>query len=487
MFPRSSVFFLVTGLLLAYGFVAGGHLYSMDDHTNYYVAEGLLRRGSPEVGEAAAARHLNVVRGEDGGIYSYYGIGGPLVFLPFVAIGTLLGSLTGHAHYAAQAAMSLAGPVMTVLSALLLNAMGTAMGCSRRVSMAGALAFALCTPALVWTKYPANSVMVGALFLAVTWILHQGRGRLAAAMAGFLLSLAVNIRYDAVLGAVVLPLVLLAGRPRSLRSFGLLVMAAVPGAVLLLAYNVVRFGDPFELGYTNLASPTPFGTPLAEGLFGLLLSPNRGLFFLGPVTILAVLGIAAGWSRDRRVLAAAALVTAVYAVFYGKAETWDGGLFWGPRYLACVLPMLSLGFAPLFERLLGSRARGLVVAVAALSLSLQLWGTLVSMDSIHDYMVERGVNPLRSRSEVPLSPVFGVGVVAGEWSLVPASARPPAHALEPGGHGIVRNLRATPDFWPFYGWKLGLPALPLFTAWLAVFTGSVLLLARGWRLASRPD
>jgi hypothetical protein len=49
--------------------------------------------------------------------------------------------------------------------------------------------------------------------------------------------------------------------------FGLLVMAF---------YNQVRFGNPFETGYGEEAGA--FTTPLLLGLYGLLLSPGKGLF-----------------------------------------------------------------------------------------------------------------------------------------------------------------------------------------------------------------
>ena len=54
------------------------------------------------------------------------------------------------------------------------------------------------------------------------------------------------------------------------------------GIAVWMALNVARFGDPFETGYFRDTTPG-FGSPILEGLAGLLFSPGASLFLYSPV------------------------------------------------------------------------------------------------------------------------------------------------------------------------------------------------------------
>src|SRR6185369_3707467 len=98
---------------------------------------------------------------------------------------------------------------------------------------------------------------------------------------------------------------------------------AAPPAAALLAYDAICFGGPFELSsrhelatrYRELASGglAGIGLPRLDALYGLLLSPSRGLFFFAPILLAAAVGIASLFHiRERRteacLLAAGALL-----------------------------------------------------------------------------------------------------------------------------------------------------------------------------------
>jgi len=71
---------------------------------------------------------------------------------------------------------------------------------------------------------------------------------------------------------------------RSVAGFGI-------GVIPLLVYNAVAFGNPFEQGYGS----KPFDTPIPMGLYGLLLSPSRGLFVYAPYLLFAVAALVLAW------------------------------------------------------------------------------------------------------------------------------------------------------------------------------------------------
>jgi hypothetical protein len=87
-----------------------------------------------------------------------------------------------------------------------------------------------------------------------------------------------------------------------------------------------------------------FATPLAEGLFGLLLSPGKSVFLYAPPLLLAFPGGFALWRRGERtiVLVIAGLFLS-HLLLYARWGQWPGGGVWGPRFLLPVVaPVMVL-------------------------------------------------------------------------------------------------------------------------------------------------
>jgi hypothetical protein len=119
---------------------------------------------------------------------------------------------------------------------------------------------------------------------------------------------------------------------RSVAGFGI-------GIIPLLVYNALAFANPFEQGYGS----KPFDTPVPMGLYGLLLSPSRGLFVYAPYLVFAVAALVLAWRRPGEVAARlrgfglAALGT---LVLYATYTEWWGGRVFGPRFLDDLAPVL---------------------------------------------------------------------------------------------------------------------------------------------------
>ena len=77
---------------------------------------------------------------------------------------------------------------------------------------------------------------------------------------------------------------------RPTRLIAMLAGAAI-GLAPLLAYNDLAFGSPLEQGY-GIKS---FATPIQTGLYGLLVSPSRGLFVYTPYVIFAFFALFRAW------------------------------------------------------------------------------------------------------------------------------------------------------------------------------------------------
>lgn len=192
-------------------------------------------------------------------------------------------------------------------------------------------------------------------FLAFALLIRVRQGATAASLpllAGGSAALAVLFDYPALLiaGALFLYLASLR-RWRALVAFSL---GAVPGALVLAAYNAALFGSPLRFGYQYLSAPE--FAPMRRGLFGItlpqvsalgeILIGPRGLLAGSPFLILAPLGWWLMW-RERSWRAEGVLCATVCLA----TLLWNAGYYLplggetpGPRFLVPALPFL---FVPL--------------------------------------------------------------------------------------------------------------------------------------------
>ena len=151
--------------------------------------------------------------------------------------------------------------------------------------------------------------------------------------------------------------------------------------LLVIVYNFYYFGSLLgayestfkNLGYVGIEGG--FHGSWLNGLVGLLVSPNRGLFVYVPWTIFSIAGAVALIRRDPRGwmtwLAVGALL---HFLFYAKLERWYGGYTFGPRYLVDLLPLLAFWLVPFFERPRGPVLKTLLALAIAFAVGVQLIG-----------------------------------------------------------------------------------------------------------------
>jgi hypothetical protein len=198
--------------------------------------------------------------------------------------------------------------------------------------------------------------LLAALLLLLSWIAVRpsGAGSLRDGIGGALVGLAVLAEYPAALVLPVWALHLWRARPAPLRSLLAFGAGGLPMLVLLLAYNAQLTGSPFVSPYELEASPdfeamqqgfgiqVPALGEFLAALWGLLLSPFRGLAVYAPVTLLlaAVCFSEIRWRALLHPLVQASIVyVGVMACYY----LWWGGTAYGPRHL--IPPVALLMFA----------------------------------------------------------------------------------------------------------------------------------------------
>jgi hypothetical protein len=192
---------------------------------------------------------------------------------------------------------------------------------------------------LTLTTVTAHGLLVGAL--AAYGFVTPWLGQWWARRAGALVGRRVNLgEWLAGVAAFALPLLIAGG--------------------LLLWYNWARFGNPLDTGY-HFDAGEGFTTPLWAGLWGLALSPYRGLFWFTPLFVAS----AAAWPTFLRHHRAAAVATAalsgILLITYSLWWMWWAGFAWGPRFLVPLAPFWVLWLAPWVAEL--TRPGGLLLGL----------------------------------------------------------------------------------------------------------------------------
>jgi hypothetical protein len=279
-----------------------------------------------------------------------------------------------------------------VLAGLLVFHLAGVFGAGLGASAFAAAVFGLGSPAWCYaTLFYGHTLATACImiaFSAAVWLRAPSSPRREGVLA-----LAVGVgggwatvtEYTAAVPAALIALLAVAivGQRES-RRLGLVVANITTGALacvaVLVLFNVLAFGGPLTIGYTNVVGFESMqdgffgiGGPKRGVLMGVLFGQFRGLFFLAPVLALAPIGFALLIRVPSvRLPALTALAIAVYYVLMNASYNyWHGGWSYGPRHVAPALPFLALALAPLWTLAKGAlRVCLCVVALYGAGLTL---------------------------------------------------------------------------------------------------------------------
>src|SRR5690606_29136876 len=98
------------------------------------------------------------------------------------------------------------------------------------------------------------------------------------------------------------------------------------------------FASGHAQGFLGITYPRP------EVIYELLIGSSRGLWFVSPLCLVAVIGLWSRWKQARdRAVGVALLVFCSLLWINGSYYQWDGGWATGPRHLVPAIGFLSLG------------------------------------------------------------------------------------------------------------------------------------------------
>ncbi|MHA2369664.1 MAG: hypothetical protein ACXADX_12665, partial [Candidatus Hodarchaeales archaeon] len=216
--------------------------------------------------------------------------------------------------------------------------------------------------ASIWYPYTPtffSHAIVGSLLMHA--IFHLFRSKALAwtkrdlLLAGLFSSLAVSSEYAILfllpcLGLYILLPIQFSGHwiKEKLSHMGMFGLPIAITGILLGLYHFICFENPFSTPYKYayvFAKYQHFLNPIDDGLYVLLFSSSRGLFYFMPVALLGLISLP---TLYRKFPAETSLIISMFLIillWISKFFKPDGGLAWSARHLVAITPLLVIPLA----------------------------------------------------------------------------------------------------------------------------------------------
>lgn len=407
-----------------YLLTARGYAEVSDSVFSLRTAQSIVEKGTFAI-EAGAAEDMWVFRSRsDGKTYSKYGIGLPLLWVPFAAAAKGVSALSGIKMMSALDFLAsfygvFFGPAVCVLA----FALARRFGSSVRPAVISAIALGLCT--VCW-RYSVSdlSEIAQAFFLtaSVYYLVKDFPEHITAASALFFALVLIKV-----FNAVYLPLfsgyIFFRAYPGAMpalkRTARFLVFPAA-ALIIIAALNYTRFGNPLESGYGKEAALfSPSGA--FYHIVRMLILPPDGTFFLSPVLLLGAIGYAGLFGRFRAeaILFAAIILSDI--ILYSMWHSYSA------RFIVPVVPLI---FVPAHKFFSGSfRARWAAAILCGVSFAAQLMAVMRSRGEYRQgiylwYRLLSGEFNMPALEYVPLVFVPVIAVIVAKLAAAVRDADP---------------------------------------------------------------
>jgi hypothetical protein len=290
--------------------------------------------------------HYRLMRRDDGRVFNTYSVMTAIAAAPFVAVLKPVFRKQPNAIWVSIHMSLIIAKIYAAASVGLLFLV--AFRLSKSVCIALILALILAFASLnagqhaggYWSHNPGTFFVL--LGLAALLML-PGRW---AGLSGAALAIAASMRPDVIVLIALLTLYVLLHQRKAFLVY------ALSGAALALVYVLIC-----KATYGEWIQPYPgptqvLGRDFDSGIFGLLVSPSRGLFIYMPVCLLSLWGMVRCF-RDRSdtfvVYRFLALAVLGHWIFLALWPMWWGGWSYGPRLFCTYIPIWLLLTIPFWQ------------------------------------------------------------------------------------------------------------------------------------------
>ena len=353
--------FLLALLLLT----AGGRIAPQDEETTYRMTANLIEYGRDSITEQVLTVEPQTypgflprtprdslttwaVPGRGGQLYPQFMPGQAWLNIPLYVVGRLLSgrSLNLQSILLTHWTTSLFNAIVIALTGWLTALFAHRLGYSQRLSLALGLTVALCTVVLPYTGTYFSEPVIAFLIVVAAYAVYRAKEepqRLRWFIAaGSALGLTIFTRERSAI--MVLPFVLylwLMQRKMRWRDWAAFFTPLAIFGLIIGLLNWSRYSSTLTFVFSALQHTT-FTTPLVLGLYGLLISPGKGLLLYTPIAWAGLLGLAVLFRTRRAEAILFTLIVLVELLFFAGYEFWTGGWNWGPRYILPIVPLLVL-------------------------------------------------------------------------------------------------------------------------------------------------
>jgi hypothetical protein len=341
----------------------------------YLTVESICQHGTLDI-PVENAPNATIVNGK---AYTWYEAGNIVAGVPLYLVGKMASNVLPLPEslkaLLLRTAVSLTSAFVGAFVAILFFSLLQRLGLAVKPSISMTLALIFSTFLLWYFKmYLRESIltlcMLGAFYFLLP-ALHEAKRQRSLIVAGSFVGFGILTKLVFALNAFPFLLYLLWNKEHAThRTFkdklNDVILFSIPIVLIGCAgtgfYNYLRMGNPFDTGYTG---GTSFPTPLYVGLYGLLLSPGKGLIWFAPILMFLLWAFKPYWQQHKPEAACILGLFILNILLYSKYISWGGDGSWGPRYLAPLVPLLLIPVVVYLQRTSASIKKiavGLIVA-----------------------------------------------------------------------------------------------------------------------------
>jgi hypothetical protein len=291
-----------------------------------------------------------------GGVYletSKYGLGFSIITIPFYLVTkTIAKWIDPEAiDIITRFAPMLANVFITAITCAILFSFAKLLFQKRYIALIITILYGFATLAWPYSRYDFSEPLTGLCLLLslYTIVLYQQSKKifwLSISSISICFAMFTRVFEATAIFVWILYLIWYFKKDRVPINLKILVSILTPIAITIIFffwYNYYRFGNMVVTGYEQeIFSPRQFISALFTGIYGLLFSPGKGIFWYSAPVILAIFAFPIFWKQTRSLSLLCLTIIILHFLIYSIWHAWEGGWCWGPRNLVPIIPIFIL-------------------------------------------------------------------------------------------------------------------------------------------------